>query len=110
MVWPLNREEDDNGNKKYSSVYNALQEAVDNFDSVFAPLELPDFVMDVLKPIIYEKLKPVVLKIKAEFEMTCYEFEGITTIKEVINKSLNTFSKEELEEIPINCHIISAPI
>ena len=56
--------------------------------------------------ILKEKLVPQPLKIRADFKLTCYTFEGIEAIKEALMNG----EKKGTEKIPIKFTILGSPL
>lgn len=46
-------------------------------------------------------------KVKSDFEITCYEYEGILAIKDTLSKALSAHQSEELN---INIRLVASPL
>ena len=69
-------------------------------------LKVDQYIKEELMKILKEKLVPQPVKIRADFRLTCYTFEGIDAIKEAL---LNG-EKKGTEKIPIKFTIIGSPL
>jgi len=62
--------------------------------AVFEKVKIPEEMKEKLMAEIKRRLTPKATKVRADFELTCYSFDGIDTIKEVLKagqkKSLET--------------------
>ncbi len=82
LIWPLNKE-DDGGQYKAYEVFRAAVQSADP-ESYFKPITLGHEVIQELVRQIKAKLSPHAIRIKSDFEITCFTFEGIDAIKEAL--------------------------
>ncbi|CAA3011378.1 eukaryotic translation initiation factor 2 subunit alpha homolog [Olea europaea subsp. europaea] len=114
--WPLY--------KKYGHAFEAFKLIVNDPDSVLNPLTreveeinvdgekvskvvpaLTDKVKDTLVKIIRKRITSQVLKIRADIDMTCFEFDGVLHIKEAMRKA----EAAGTDECPVKIRLIGAP-
>ena len=98
LIWPLY--------KTHKHALDALQEILDGNQSILDNLKVDENTKEELMKILKEKLVTQPVKIRAEFKLTCYTFEGIEAIKEAL---LNG-EKKGTEKIPIKFTIIGSPL
>ena len=98
MIWPLY--------KTHEHALDGLKEILDGNEELLAKMKVAQNLKDELKKILKEKLVPKPLKIRADFKLTCYSFEGIEAIKE----ALIAGEKKGTEKIPIKFTIIGSPL
>eukprot|EP01133_Synstelium_polycarpum_P007194 gene7194-8357_t len=66
---------------KYQHAYDAFRVSITEPTAVFEGFDITPEQLKVLCEIIAHKLKPQPLKIRADLEMTCFDYEGIDAIK-----------------------------
>ena len=98
LIWPLY--------KTHKHALDGLQEILAGNHSILDNLKVDQKIKDELMNILKEKLVPQPVKIRADFKLTCYTFEGIEAIKEAL---LNG-EKKGTEKIPIKFTIIGSPL
>ena len=98
LIWPLY--------KTHKHALDGLQEILAGNHSILDNLKADQSIKDELMKILKEKLVPQPVKIRADFKLTCYTFEGIEAIKEAL---LNG-EKKGTEKIPIKFTIIGSPL
>ena len=69
-------------------------------------LKIADDVKEELMKILKVRLIPQPVKIRSDFKLTCYTFEGIDAIKE----SLLNGEKKGTQNIPIKFRVIGSPL
>jgi len=70
IAWPLY--------KRYGHAYDAFKRAAQDPQEVFGPLEAVDEVMqESLLKDIKRRMTPQPHKIRADVEMTCFQFDGV---------------------------------
>jgi len=97
--WPLYR--------KYGHAYEAFQLA--NLDSSIlnhTDLQIEEEVKDVLIKDIRRRLTPQAAKLRADFEVTCFHYDGIDAIKEALLKGQAVGTAE----IPIKIKLVAPPL
>ncbi|KAN0025235.1 hypothetical protein ACTFIU_003494 [Dictyostelium citrinum] len=80
FVWPLYT--------KYGHAYEAFKLSITE-PSVFNGFDIAENERKVLMETIVQKLKPQPHKVRADLEITCYDYEGIDAIKHAITASQN---------------------
>jgi translation initiation factor 2 subunit 1 len=97
--WPLY--------KKYGHAYDAFKLAVNEPDSVFA--DFPELSESARKEIlinIQRRLTPQAVKIRADIELTCFEYEGIDAIKAALQAGV-AVADAELE---VSVKLVAPPL
>ena len=85
---------------------DALQEILGGNQLILDNLKVDQNIKEELMKILKQKLAPQPVKIRADFRLSCYTFEGIDVIKEAL---LNG-EKKGTEKIPIKFTIIGSPL
>lgn len=98
LIWPLY--------KTHKHALEALQEILSGNNSILDGLKVDENIKVELMKILKEKLVPQPLKIRADFKLTCYTFEGIEAIKEALMNG----EKKGTEKIPIKFTILGSPL
>ena len=98
LIWPLY--------KTHKHALEALQEILSGNNSILDGLKVEENIKEELMKILKEKLVPQPLKIRADFKLTCYTFEGIEAIKEALMNG----EKKGTEKIPIKFTILGSPL
>lgn len=98
VIWPLY--------KTHEHALDALKEILNGNEAILNGLKANDEIKKELMNILKERLVPQPVKIKADFKLTCYTFDGIEAIKEAL---LNG-EKKGTKKIPIKFSIIGAPL
>jgi len=98
IIWPLY--------KTHDHAYDALKSLLNGDEHILDGLKITDEIKEELMKILKEKLVPQPVKIRSDFKLTCYTFNGINAIKE----SLLNGEKKGTENIPIKFRIIGSPL
>ena len=98
LIWPLY--------KTHDHAYDALKSVLNGDDKIFEGLKISDEIKEELIKILKVRLVPQPVKIRSDFKLTCYTFEGIEAIKE----SLLSGEKKGTETIPIKFRVIGSPL
>lgn len=98
IIWPLY--------KNHDHALDALNLLLNGDDKVLANTKITDDIKDELMKILKKKLVPKPVKIRSDFKITCYTFEGSDAIKE----SLINGEKKGTKEIPISIRYIGSPL
>jgi translation initiation factor 2 subunit 1 len=98
VAWPLY--------KKYGHAYEAFKIAITEGNTVFDFLELEPELKDALIKNIQRRLTPQPVKVRADIEVTCFNYEGIDAIKAALSKGQETSSKES----PIKIKLFAPPL
>lgn len=98
LIWPLY--------KTHEHALDALKEILGGNTSILDGLKIKDEVKNELLEIIKERLAPQPIKIRADFKLTCYHFEGIEAIK----RALISGEKISTKDIQIKFYILGPPL
>jgi translation initiation factor 2 subunit 1 len=99
IAWPLY--------KKYGHAFDAFKTAITDPDEAFKDIEFPSpEIRAQLIESIQRRLKPQPVKIRADFEVTCFSYEGIDAIKEalMIGEEMGT------DDVPIKITLVAPPL
>jgi len=98
IAWPLY--------KRFPHVYDAFRLAIVEPEKVFGDMNIESDNMKALIIQIKRKLTPNPIKIRADIEVTCYNYEGIDAIKNALMVGVNMSTTE----IPITIKLIAPPL
>jgi translation initiation factor 2 subunit 1 len=98
FCWPLY--------EKYGHALEAFKMAITDPDSIFDPLETPDYIKNELVNDIRHRLTPKPLKIRADIECTCFGYDGI----EAIRAALTAGEECSTEDVPIKIKLLAPPV
>lgn len=98
IVWPLY--------KTHEHAFDAFKAILNGDDKILGDLKISDDVKEELLKILKARLKPQPVKIRSDFKLWCYTFEGIEAIKEALIKG----EKKGTNEIPIKFRVIGSPL
>ncbi|KAG4306162.1 hypothetical protein PORY_000150 [Pneumocystis oryctolagi] len=92
--WPLY--------KKYGHAYDAFKFAIVNSNSVFEGLyhSNPQVIQDLISQIT-RRLTPQAVKIRADVEVTCFEYDGINAVKRALKAAEAKNSKDVLIKVKL---------
>lgn len=96
--WPLYR--------KYGHAYDGFRVAVDEPDSVLEGLEISEREREELLRNITRRLTPQPIKLRADIEVTCYQFEGIDAVK----AALKAGEASGTANCPIKIKLVAPPL
>ena len=96
--WPLY--------EKYEHALDAFKLAVSDADTVFEGLEMTPEIRKSLIKVINARLTPQSTKIRADFSVTCFEYEGIDAIKEALMAGMSLSAPEN----GIKIRLLAAPL
>lgn len=91
--------------KNKTAAYDIFKQSVTE-PSILDECNLDENTKQVLLTNIKRKLTSQAMKIRADIECACYEYEGIDAVKQALNAGLATST----EEIPIKINLIAPPI
>jgi len=94
--------------KKYggpASSYDALRAAVTEKPQIFDEFDLPLSLKAKVIEQIKRRLTPQPVKIRADVDVTCYEYEGVNAVKAALRAGLALGT----EELPIKINLIAPP-
>ncbi|ORY65469.1 eukaryotic translation initiation factor 2 alpha subunit-domain-containing protein [Pseudomassariella vexata] len=98
IAWPLN--------KKYGHSIDAFKLSITNPD-VWGDITFPsEAVAEELKSYISKRLTPQPTKVRADVEVTCFEYEGIDAVK----AALRTAEARNTEENQVKVKLVSPPL
>ncbi|KAI1431508.1 mitochondrial carrier [Xylaria sp. CBS 124048] len=98
IAWPLM--------KKYGHSIDAFKFSITNPD-VWNEVTFPsDAVAEELKSYIGKRLTPQPTKVRADIEVTCFEYEGIDAVK----TALRTAESRNTEESQVKVRLVSPPL
>lgn len=98
IVWPLY--------EHFDHALDAMRMAVTDPDGAFASVTMDSATREQLVKVIRNRLTPKRLKIRADFVVTCYDFEGVSAIKAALSAGLNTST----DKADIDIRLIAAPL
>jgi len=99
IAWPLA--------KKFGHAYDAFAKAITDEQEVFAGITMAQQVREILMTQIKRRLSPQAIKVRSDFEVTCFSYEGIDAIKAAL------FAGEEAgstDEIKVHIRLIAPPV
>lgn len=96
LIWPINK--DDKDDYKALAVFKSVAQSQDPM-SLFKDYEIKENVVKELIRQISVKLSPHLIRIKADFEVVCFTFEGIDAIREALLEGIKAGTEENKEEI-----------
>lgn len=91
--------------KSKAAAYDVFKQAVVD-PSILDECELEEHTKEVLLNNIRGKLTSQAVKIRADIECACYEYEGIDAVKKALKSGLETST----EELPIKINLIAPPL
>jgi len=97
--WPLAQ--------RYGHAYDAFSKAISDEDEVFSGIQCADQVKEILMTQIRRRLTPQAVKVRADFEVTCFSYEGIDAIKAAL------FAGEaagSTPDVPVHIRLIAPPV
>merc|ERR1712060_444016 len=100
-AWPLYR--------KYGHAYEAFRLAITDPDSIFNDETMPGLDENLRTSMladIAKRLTPTAVKIRADIEVTCFEYEGINAIKRALLKGVALGN----DDLPIKIKLVAPPL
>lgn len=91
--------------KKTTAAYDVFKLAVTDL-SVLDECDLDPNTREVLLTNIKHRLTPQAVKIRADIEVSCYEYEGIDAVKHALREGMALST----EEMPIKINLIAPPV
>eukprot|EP00826_Nyctotherus_ovalis_P009367 TRINITY_DN1246_c0_g2_i1.p2 TRINITY_DN1246_c0_g2~~TRINITY_DN1246_c0_g2_i1.p2 ORF type:complete len:135 (+),score=45.04 TRINITY_DN1246_c0_g2_i1:211-615(+) len=95
IIWPINR--DDKEDYKALAVFKTVAQSQDPM-SIFKDTDVGENVIKELIRQISVKLSPHLIRIKADFEIVCFTFEGIDAIREALLSGIRAGTEEVSSE------------
>lgn len=96
--WPLY--------KKYGHAYDGFRMAVNDPDSVLEGLDILQLEREELLRNVTRRLTPQPIKLRADIEVTCYQYEGIDAVK----AALKAGEVAGTVECPIKIKLVAPPL
>merc|ERR1712216_723534 len=96
--WPLAR--------KYGHAYDAFAKSITDEEEVFGSVTCSDQVREILMTQIKRRLSPQAVKVRADFEVTCFSYEGIDAIKAALFAGEKAGSTEDIK---VHIRLIAPP-
>lgn len=97
--WPLAR--------KYGHAYDAFAKSITDEEEVFGSVTCSAQVREILMTQIKRRLSPQAVKVRADFEVTCFSYEGIDAIKAALFAGEKAGSTEETK---VHIRLIAPPV
>lgn len=97
--WPLA--------KKFGHAYDAFSKAIQDEEEVFNGITMSDQIREILMSQIKRRLSPQAVKVRSDFEVTCFTYEGIDAIKRAL------FAGEEAgstDDVKVHIRLIAPPL
>jgi translation initiation factor 2 subunit 1 len=92
---------------KFEHAYEAFRLAMNEPDMVFEGLDISAEEREALLLCISKRMMPSAIKIRTEFELTCFTYDGIDTIKKAL---LAAKQETNCEDFDIKYKLIAPPI
>lgn len=89
---------------KYEHALDAFRMAVIDADKIFEGLEMTPEIRESLLTVIKNRLSPQAIRVVSDFSVTCFEYEGIDSIKAAL------FAGKNLDPEKIKIRLIAAPL
>jgi len=96
--WPLY--------KKFGHALDAFKLAITDPETVLSDLNLEEELHKILVDNIRRRLTPQPVKVRADIEVTCFEYDGIDAIKLALKKGEETST----EQTPIKIKLVAPPL
>lgn len=97
VAWPLY--------KKFGHAYDAFKVAM-NDPNVLTDLNLEPAIYELVVKNIKRRLTPQPIKVRADFEVTCFSYEGIEAIKAALKKG----EESSTEESKVSVRLVAPPL
>jgi len=98
IAWPLH--------KKYGHSYEAFKLSIQEPEAVFGDLTIEPETLAELKHTIARRLTPKPVKVRADIEVKCFDYQGI----EAIRRALKAGEALSTEEVPIKVRLVAPPL
>lgn len=98
VAWPLY--------EHFEHPFDAFRLAVTESENVFAGLPMTDEVKRQLTTVIHRRLTPQPVKIRADFDVICYEYEGVEAIRTALMAGL----EGNPSECQVSIKLIASPL
>lgn len=91
----------------YGHAYDGFKLAMNDADAFFKDLSVDEKEREVLLECIGKRLMPSAIKIRTEFELTCFTYEGVESIKAALIAAKNAVWEPNYD---IKFKLIAPPI
>ncbi|KAF9192160.1 hypothetical protein BGZ51_006134 [Haplosporangium sp. Z 767] len=98
LAWPLYA--------KYGHAYDAFKAALNEPEKVFEGQDIAESTLEELLNNIKRRLTPQPIKIRADIEVTCFDYEGIDAIKTAFKEA----EAASLPDVPIRVKLVAPPL
>lgn len=98
IAWPLH--------SKYGHSYEAFKLSIQEPEAVFGSLGIDADTLVELKHTIARRLTPKPVKVRADIEVKCFDYQGI----EAIRRALKAGEALSTEEVPIKVRLVAPPL
>lgn len=98
FAWPLYR--------KYGHAFDAFKEALKTPEQVFEGISLSEDIQRDLLLNIVRRMTPQKVKIRADVEVFCFEYEGIDAIKEALRQA----EAVSTSQVPVKVKLVAPPL
>jgi len=92
--------------KKLGHCYDGFKLAMKEEEKFFEMFNVPEDCKEELMKNIRRRLTPQLVKIRADFEITCFAYAGIDAIKVALKKGLSFHT----EETPVSVKLVAPPL
>jgi len=99
IAWPLAR--------KHGHCYDAFSKAITDEDQVFEGIEMQPAVKEAIMTQIKRRLSPQAVKVRSDFEVTCFSYEGVDAIKAALTAGEQAGSSADCE---VKIKLIAPPL
>ena len=93
---------------KYGHAFDAFRLIMSDKEAVFKEIKLTPPEQEILYESIAKKMAPTPMKLRADFEMTCFTYEGIDALKEALITSRTKVNAVD-PDIQISFKLIAPP-
>jgi translation initiation factor 2 subunit 1 len=93
---------------KYGHAFDAFRLIMSDKEAVFKEIKLTPEEKNILYDSISKKMAPTPMKLRADFEMTCFTYEGIDALKEALITSRTKVNAAD-PDIQISFKLIAPP-
>jgi len=91
--------------RKFGHAYDAFKTALVD-PSVLEGLEVETNIKDTVVRLVKRKLTPQPLKIRADFELCCFQYEGVDALKAALRKG----EAVSTEQLPVKIKLVAPPL
>lgn len=92
---------------KFGHAYEGFRVAINDPEAVFSDLKIEPKEREELMVNISKRMMPTDMKIRTEFELTCFTYEGVESIKKALLKAKAEVNEENFD---IKYRLIAPPV